>query len=302
MPTREEGSIPQGLIEQARARSVDPGKLKLLGKQAAALHCNEGVTLNEAVPRVIGHEDLGTEHIRRVCEFANQEAYRQEWEKGGSVRNVEFDGGPADPSVILKSMNDGAREETTRVVTDYDTPPVKLSHDRNRPVEEEIFGKYASATPMAMDLPTGTNDLHRLHTRLNGAVDHVHSKISGLEVTKEALALELSQAASNAILEGTDLTKIAAAWSHFCSDRDIFQEALTLTAERALERGIVPAKLMDMEKVAEIGHIVNAAHPLVSRFIEFSKVAAELKKLQGAQTVLKEKVAQVRPVLREAIT
>ena len=28
-----------------------------------------------------------------MCEFANQEAFQREWEKGGSVRNVEFDGG-----------------------------------------------------------------------------------------------------------------------------------------------------------------------------------------------------------------
>ena len=92
----DQGALPQGLIEQSRARDVDPGRLQFLGKQAASLHSQNKTKLSAAVVNVVGKEDLAPEHIKRVCEFANQSAYQNEWEKGGSVRNIEFEGGPAE--------------------------------------------------------------------------------------------------------------------------------------------------------------------------------------------------------------
>jgi hypothetical protein len=300
--TRDQGAIPQGLIEQARARPVDPGKLQLLGKQAAALYSDAGTPLTQAVLSVIGSEDVGPEHARRVCEFANQEAFQREWEKGGSVRNVEFSGGPADPAVVLRELNDGARPEAIRV-SDYDEPPSKLAR-ADRRVEEEIFGKYAHPIIHHSEVPSGVPDLHRLRQTITGAQDHFHSKLSAAEVTKEALARELGDEVCKAVMSGDSLFKIANAWSHFSTDRVTFQEALDVSIDRMRERR-VPGWDTEVEKLAgqqeSIGRIPNPEHPVISRFIEFRKVATQLRILKGASEVLEEQLQPVDRALRGGI-
>jgi len=293
---RDQGAIPQGLLEQTRARPVDPGKLQLLGKQAAALHCNQGTPLSEAVVDVIGREDLGPEHTRRVCEFANQEAFQREWEKGGSVRNVEFDGGPADPAVVLRDLNDGARNDAVRV-SDYDEPPEKTAR-ADRRVEEEIFGKYAQTMVHPSEVVPGMADMHRMHQGLNGAHEHIHSKISSLEVSKEAVARDLGEEVTNSVLSGNSLHKIASAWSHFCSRQDLFREALDVSLEHMRQRGVQLDE--EAEKVASqqpVGSIPNPDHPLVERFRAFVKIAGQLRILNQASGVVREQIPHVEDAL-----
>lgn len=293
--SKDQGAIPQGLIEQARARSVDPGKLQLLGKQAAALHHGSGMPLSEAVVQTIGQEDVGPEHTRRICEFANQAAFQSEWEKGGAVRNIEFDGGPADPSVVLRDLNDGARQEAVRVVSDYDSPPTKLARANN--VEEEIFGKFASGyQPHPKDVAPGMGDLTRLRTTIIGAQDHVFSKIASLKVTEEMLERDLGDAVADAVMNDTPLLKIAEAWSHFTDRLDLFEQGLSCSMQRMNEREVP----YDLEKVAEVGRIPNAEHPLVSRFCALVKVASEIKTLSSSVEVLDEQLKQVEEAIKQA--
>ena len=160
---RDQGAIPQGLVEQARAKSVDPEKLQFLGKQAAALYTENGTKLSSAVVQTIGDEDLGPEHAKRVCEFANQAAYQHEWEKGGSVRNIEFEGGPADPAVVLRELHDGAPSSTS-TISDYDRPP-EMRKVASAPVEEEIFSGFTGFRRMNSWYPCHTDRLSRFPAR-----------------------------------------------------------------------------------------------------------------------------------------
>lgn len=293
--SKDQGAIPQGLIEQSRARPVDPGKLQLLGKQAAALYTEHGTSLNDAVLSVIGKEDLGPEHARRVCEFANQEAFQREWEKGGSVRNVEFSGGPADPAVVIRELNDGARPDAVRV-SDYDEPPAKLAR-ADRRVEEAIFGKYAERMLHPTEVPSGMNDLHRLRQTITGAQDHFHSKISSLGVTKEAMARELGDAVTKAVLEGMTLEQIGAAWSHYGEDKALFKEAMEVSVRRMNERRVPGSRMEKRASSQEVGRIPNPSHPLIVKFLEFTKVARQLRTLEGAAKVVDEQLPLVDDAL-----
>jgi hypothetical protein len=288
-------AIPQGLIEQSRARPIDPGKLQLLGKQAAALYTGSGTSLNDAVLSVIGKEDLGPEHARRVCEFANQEAFQREWEKGGSVRNIEFSGGPADPAVVIRELNDGARPDAIRV-SDYDESPAKLAR-ADRRIEDEIFGKFAQHMTHHSEVPSGMGDLHRLKQTINGAQDHIHSKISSLGIMKEAMARELGDEVCKAVLSGDTLDKIASAWSHFCDKKDLFKEAMDVSISRMNERKVPGSKMEKRAGVEEFGKVPNPNHPLISKFIGFTKVAQQLRLLEYAVGVLKEQIPDVEDAL-----
>ena len=294
---KDQGAVPQGLIEQARAKSVDPGHLQMLGKQAAAIYSGEGVSLSDSVLRSIGDEDLGPEHTRRVCEFANQAAFQAEWEKGGSVRNVEFAGGPADPAYVLRELNDGARLPAEHVVSDYSTPPaVKLAADRR--VEEEIFAGHTDSSPHPSEVPSGMPDMVRLRETISGAQDHIFSKVAGLEVTKEALAKELGDLVSDEVLRGTPLYKVAAAWVHFTDDKQSFREALGACASKMIDRGM--GSSLTMEKFAGVatGKIPNPEHPVISGFIEFAKVAQQIRVLRQAGEVLQEQLEPVNEAIK----
>lgn len=288
----DQGAIPQGLIEQSRAKEVDPGYLQMLGKQAAALY-SEGTPLTDAVVKVASSKQLGPEHIRRVCEFANQAAYKNEWEKGGSIRNIEFENGPADPPSVLRELYDGSHDLTNKTVSDYDSPPPKLASEH---VEDQIFGKYASANYQhPQDIPSGIEDLADMHTKLMGAVDHFKNDINGLTMQKEAAACELTQSVSNTILSGTSMSKIASAWSSTVkSEKADFQEAIDRSLERCKERGIP----VTMEKVAS-GYLPNREHPVIQHFAEFTKVSHQLNRYRAADKILQEKLASVRQALKK---
>lgn len=294
---KDQEAIPQGLIEQARAKDVEPWKLQMLGKQAAAFHANDGSSLTDSVVRAIGDENLGPEHARRVCEFANQAAFQNEWEKGGSVRNIEFRGGPADPSIVLREMNDGARQPAERVISDYDTPPpIKLAAD-NR-VEEEIFKGFTNSDPHPSEIPSGMEDVAKLRDTITGAQDHILSKIATLNMSKVTLLGEMADAVTNEILGGSSLYKVASAWNHFSKDEDIIKEALAVSVDRMRERGIS----FDLCKTAgeKVSKIPNPEHPVVHKFIEFDKIARELRNLCGAAAVLEDQEQPVNDVLKIA--
>lgn len=287
----DQGAIPQGLIEQSRAKEVDPGYLQMLGKQAAALY-SEGTPLTDAVVKVASSEQLGPEHIRRVCEFANQAAYKNEWEKGGSIRNIEFENGPADPPSVLRELYDGSHDLTNKTVSDYDSPPAKLACEH---VEDQIFGKYASANYQhPQDIPSGMEDLADMHSKLMGAAEHFKNDINSLSMQKEAAAHLLVDSVSDTILSGHSMAKIASAWSSsVMADAPEYKEAIGRSLQRCKQRNIP----LDNEKLAS-GYLPNREHPVIQHFTEFAKVGRQLRLYNGANKILQEKLASVRQALK----
>ena len=125
------------LFQQAHARSMSGEELEMLGKQAADLYSTAKRPLTEAVIEVVKHAGLAPEQVKRVVEFANTEAYLQEFKKEGSTHKVvEFEGGPANFSDVLKDLNDGGGGTVfDRGASDYGQPPpepIKLSSNRGR--------------------------------------------------------------------------------------------------------------------------------------------------------------------------
>ena len=260
-----------------------------MGKQAASLHSQNKTKLSAAVVNVVGKEDLAPEHIKRVCEFANQSAYQNEWEKGGSVRNIEFEGGPAHPSEVMRELHDGARQDAVRVASDYDSPPTKVASADSR-VEQEIFAGYTDSSPLPSEVPSGMGDLMDLRTSIVGAQDQIFSKVAGLDVTREQLELELGDEVKKAVLEGEELGKIASAWAHYAPATLWLKEAIKVAADRLVADGVRTYQQIhdSFEKTAS-QRIPNPEHPVVSRFIEFAKVASETSKLRSAVGVLEGK-------------
>lgn len=119
------------LQQQEDARPMSGEQLETLGKKAAALYHCAGTGLNDAVVEVVKEARLSPEQVKRVVEFTNSHAYLDEFRKeGGEHKVVEFDGGPASSSEVLKDLNDGGGGSIYDTGSDYTKPPesvVKLS-------------------------------------------------------------------------------------------------------------------------------------------------------------------------------
>ena len=100
----------QEFLQQLSAKRVDGSTLEIMGKEAASAWCSgEEPTLNDAVISRVKHAGLSPEQVRRVIEFANVDAYRQEFQKESSTHKIVDFGpaGPASPSVVFQDLNDG---------------------------------------------------------------------------------------------------------------------------------------------------------------------------------------------------
>ncbi len=114
------------LLQQAHAIPKTGEELEVLGKTAACKYsAGECPSLSEAVVETIKHAGLSPEQVKRVVEFTNQSAYRNEFNKLGSGHKyIEFEGGPADPGDVLKDLNDGGGGTVfDRGVLDYASQP-----------------------------------------------------------------------------------------------------------------------------------------------------------------------------------
>lgn len=87
---------------------LSPDELKSLGKEAALDFVGSGIALNDAVVKVAQrHPSISTHQIRRIVEFANQEAFAHLFEKQAGDKNIEFT--IADPAEVLHQINGGVR-------------------------------------------------------------------------------------------------------------------------------------------------------------------------------------------------
>ena len=119
--------MPLGLYRQTTYAKLSPGDLESLGKRASISYLCEGVPLNRAIVKLAqGHPSISPHQIRRVVEFANTTTFQQLFEKQADDKNVEFD--VADPGVVLRDLNDGARGSVvTPVPEEYGASPVKTA-------------------------------------------------------------------------------------------------------------------------------------------------------------------------------
>lgn len=101
--------------------------LKSLGKEAALDFLQEGIPLNDAVVKVAQrYPSISTHQVRRVVEFANQEAFANLFEKQAGDKNVDFD--IADPAEVLHIINSGVRPvEVSAFPEEYASCPIKMA-------------------------------------------------------------------------------------------------------------------------------------------------------------------------------
>ena len=318
--SNDSGSLAIGALQQGMARKIDPEQLQVMGKQAAALYTKTGKSLSSSVVEISKHAQLSPEQVRRVCEFANTAAYLEAFEKSGELKNVTFEDGPADPSFVLKELNDGSVPALHQIHSrEYDDHPNNYKTAQAETALAEAFlipngleksaGVSSGWTPRDQEAREDpVLELYDLHCRLQDVRDQYMSKLSSCEVLLEEVKDDLYKCAKQELMDGSSLTEMNYALQAVSPNELMRKEAMSII-NMGLNADPAGKDLREMG-ISKVGHaytaryknqIVNVDHPLVDRFTAFTKVAHQHLLLKNLVEVLDEQLAQVNPALRSAV-
>ncbi len=291
----------QTLLQQAHARSVSGEELEVFGKKAAATYASgECETLTEAVVETVKHAGLSPEQVRRVVEFTNQNAYLTEFRKeSADHKYVEFQGGPASPSEVLKDLNDGGGGTVfDRGTADYSSPPVKTAsalRSRNRAAlglektasagdrTEEAFAEMWGAPAAPLPYADPMQDSIAMREKLATARDNINSDLSMLETEYLEIGDHLFDLVKQAALGGTPLGHIIQAWQDITPGDGYVKAAFALVGPRLVEQEVFPSLdgvAASLSKTASAQSMPNHEHPLLKTFAGF---CAHLDKLASTR-------------------
>lgn len=317
-------ALPTSLLtQQAAARPKTSADLEVFGKAASTkYHSGECGSLTSAVVEVVKTAGLSPEQVRRVVEFANQNAYLSEFKKEGSHHKVvHFDEGPADPSAVLKDLNDGGGGSVFDPGNgDYSAPPTSMGkvaarNEARMGVETaklaSVFdpdGESAEVAdvqyPYADPLREAYDTLGMMKGLEKEAEAQMHTELYKFQEVCNGLYHEVKQAALN----GTPLSHIIAACQQGAPDADaeLMKSAFQVFTPRLLQGGVFPSKTAIGESLTEkLGSAgarqVNPQHPLPNLYREFCESATKLAALEQARREAATAKGQLDTFLQEAV-
>jgi hypothetical protein len=301
---------PVTLVQQSNAKPHTGEELEVLGKQAAQRYLTGDSNLTSAVVETVKKAGLSPEQVKRVVEFANTHAYLTEFRKEGAHHVVEFDGGPADASVILKDLNDGGGGTVfDRGDGDYNMPPPGTSKTASRNEDRlgientklaEAFGVGEVHLPYAEPL----QESYELRDKLASAYDVCSSELSALETVFMDVCDNLYNEVKQASLNGTPLGHLLAAWQPVTSNAENIKLAFQMLTPRLIERGIFPSReaMSDSFMQTKVAGIVNEKHPLVVHYVDFCDCLEKMAHLREASDELAANLDTMNTFLKHAVS
>jgi hypothetical protein len=275
---------------------VDPSRLRWLAKRASDLHLAGGMPLTEAVVQAVRDEPgLGTEHVRRVVEFANNETFQRMFQKeAGDHRVVTFEGGPASPADVLKELNMGAlsspqavSEKTASLALDW------------VPGEDSAYGvfdtaKTAEEYPMANPL----GDAWRLRDQLMGLRDHFASEHSLAAVRHVEAEDVFVKEAKQVVLDGGSTADISRAVASRAKHPDLAKLALARVQNYFADNGIesVPGPVL-----AKTGSVPNPNSALLRAYDDYEVATMHRFKVAAAIEHVEDQLSTLNTELRARI-
>jgi len=292
----------QTLLQQAHARPVSGEELEVFGKKAASVYaCGSCGNLNDAVVETIKHAGLSPEQVKRVVEFTNQSAYLTEFRKESSHKYIEFDGGPANPSEVLKDLNDGGGGTVfDRGISDYANPPAKTAsvYDGNRramglektaavlsePLERDFEAMWHVSSTEQMPYADPYQDSMAVREKLASLRDGLVSDLSMLETEYMGVGDALYGHVKQAAMGGMPLGHIIQAWQDVTPGEGFVKAAFALIGPQLVEQGVFQSYdgvVASLEKTAAEYLKPNSAHPLMHSFSDFCGTLSKMAEVRA---------------------
>lgn len=221
--------------------------------------------MTEAVVRTIGHTKLSSEQVRRVVEAANHAAFANKYAATtGNMRAVDFDGGPADPAVVLEALKTASAPEVRVAATmDYMLPPGMQ--------QTKTAGAALSTGGLSMrDIQIVREKLANLHEELTASAEASRNTVVSSFV-------ELSKQASRALHGGARADDLAQAWAAIDPDM----------AKAAMER--LGLSLTGTKTAARI----NPDHGVITAFSKLSAAMDSYHAFDAARANVETELGRV---------
>lgn len=282
------------MLQQSSAKPKTGEELETLGKEAASKYVRGSVSsLTEAVVETVKSAGLSPEQVRRVVEFTNIDAFNQEFRKEGSGHKVvEFKGGPADFSEVLKDLNDGGGGTVLdKHASDYSVPPPNVAGLRSQNEDRlglentklaEAFGVEETPLPYADPLREALD----MRDKLAGVEEELSAELSHLEGQYFDTVNGLYGVVKQAALEGAQLGQIVAAWGTVTIRPEFVKAAFAQLTPRLLSEGVFSSKEEignSLMKTASAG-LVNSSHPIVVHFCDLCETLTKLAETRAAHS------------------
>lgn len=309
----------QALLQQSAARPRSGEELETLGKHAAAQYMSGcATTLNDAVVETIKHAGLAPEQVRRVCEFANTDAFIQSFRKEGAVaKYVSFDGGVASYPEVLKDLNDGGGGTVfDRGMADYSEPPMKLASVRRQsgPLEktasaaeddgDDILKQAFQVTERAEAIPfhRPLQDVEDLQDKLASARDGATADLSAMETVLLGVVDEMYGHVKQAALSGTPLGYVVQAWDQaLAPDPEFVKAAWAEIGPRLVDDGVCGWDQLgsSLEKTAGSQALVRETHPIVTSFASYCDGIQKLAHIRATRQEYLDGISQLNNFTRQ---
>jgi hypothetical protein len=269
----------QTMLQQRDARPIPGEHLEVLGKRAATSWVTgKCASLHEAVVASVHSERLSPEQVRRVVEFANQDAYQQEFRKEGQHKVVHFDCGPADPAQVLQDLNDGgggsvydqgnldyrmspsmaksaslsrtpttSMDKTASAASEEPAVPglpklTKLPSlpklASESPYEDQLWGLFGAESPSVLPMAEPMGPLMEVRHKLAGVHNELVHEVNKLELDYVEVSKDLYHSVKQASLEGHPLGDIVAAWATVNTDPVYVKVAFQLLSPQLRRDGV----------------------------------------------------------------
>jgi len=307
--------LPLGLAQKEKARPIDPDQLEKFGKEAAARYQKDGTSLTEAVVETVKEAMLSPEQVKRVCEFANTTAYLAAFEKSGSVRNVTFEGGPANPARVLQDLNDGSSPTLLTESKDYKAAAADFRDRLEMDALAQVFQVPApEALAKTASVQIGERKDHTQHANplddmwdmrevLEGVRDELLSVKTGAKLVYDDVSEQLAKVAEQEMMDGTPLGHMARAFAEVSERPEQVKQAMLMIRDHLQQHGHSQASIaQSLTKVASAGVIPNAQHPLIVRYAAFTKAARALRVVDQALLDVSGQIKQATKTISGVLT
>lgn len=283
------------------ATEVSKEHLQQLGREAASLYGDRKGTMTDAVISVLEKEaGLTPEHVKRVVEIANNEAYRDEFDMmDGEHRIVNLDGGPASPGVVLRELE--MADSAPALVKSAARAAALRAFVPGEEEYEDFFDKEKTAHEEALPLSRPHGELIDFRGQLQAARSHMMSKLSSAEITYDRVAGEMYNLVKQAVLTGTSPAEVSVVFQRV-SPSPVFTKLALRHIANTMQREDIPAVNASREKIKQASErTLNAHHPLVESFASFTKVAEERASLIKGINEIDAQLKRVNRALHEAM-
>ena len=297
--------LSSDLARDEKHANISPDVLELMGKQAANIYMDKGISLNESVSKLAAaHDDINQEQIKRICEFANTAVYLAKHDQsktaGSKESYPEFD--LADPNRVVQELSDGTKSTiTTKVDSDYSKQPEKKEKtsmvktasvssakaSAERAFEEMFTAKTAEDLEFSKD--TAISEVMSAKDQLKGLRDHLSSAGEQFDLMHKEASEEFYELSKRHIMNGgsfADISKAASASGGNVTQTNaiLTPVIMRLVTEKVASVQSLKEQMKGLEKVAH--RSINPDHPLVQTAGTVRASANEIEKIaQGLKEV-----------------